>query len=288
MKVSLVGVVNHSLAIAGLINLGFGTYYMACGDAVVGGAGVAAGLVLLLTSTIDRFELLKGLGMEAKTRKLQHTINQADIIMSKMKLLAKLTCSNLVKLQTRPGPDDAAVRPVVLRQHVRQVKEILSSLEFDQSEVRAVLDPFLRVVSMDVARAALMRHHNRLASALEERNVALSKYGYPGPSDDPEFVQQRLERDELQNYRVGLQPGYTGQGGPRLSRQLSPKETASALRDAPVYQPSTVSAPLRQTFRDETELWATEIEYLDKQLDFRNPDMWTEPLALAEVLLPKA
>jgi hypothetical protein len=283
-KGALVSTVNVMLAIAGVINLGVGIFYMARADAVLGGAAVTAGLILLLASTIDRFESLKGLGMEAKTRELRRTLDEADVIMSKMKQLAKLTCSNLVKLNTRPGPEDSATRPFELRQQVRQVKEILSRLEFDHSEVRAVLIPWMRVSAMDAARAVLMRHHARLGPMFDEINSAINKYGYPGPPDNPDFVRQLRERDELQVYRSVLQPGYVGQGGPSLHRQLSPKDAAAILRDAPNYQPDTVPAQLREAFREDIERWANEIEYLDEQLDFRDPDMWTEALKRAETL----
>lgn len=282
----LVNTVNFLLAVAGVFNLGVGTFYMARADALLGGAGITAGLVLLLAATIDRFESLKGLGMEAKTRELKRTIVEADAIVSKMKLLAKLTCSNLVKLQTRPGPDEAASRPAERRQQAQQVKEILSSLEFDESDIRAALDRWMRVSAMDAGRAALMRHHARLAPVLDERGKALVKYAYPGPQDDPEFARQRHERDELQSYQGLLQAGFVGYGVSGLRRQLSPKETAAILRDAPTYQPDTVPADLREAFRRDADLWAKEIEYFDEHLDFRNPDLWMEPLKRAETLSP--
>lgn len=69
---------NWILFVAGIVNLGVGTWFAAQGDAAIAATSLTAGLVLLFAATIDRFESLKGLGIEAKTRKLNEKIEQAD------------------------------------------------------------------------------------------------------------------------------------------------------------------------------------------------------------------
>lgn len=54
--------------------------------------GLAAGLVLLLASSIERFEVLKGLGVEARTRELKQTIIEANATLSQLRELATSIC----------------------------------------------------------------------------------------------------------------------------------------------------------------------------------------------------
>jgi hypothetical protein len=60
-------VVNSLLGLAGFVNIAVGT--LRCIQGEVSGCGViVAGLVLVLVATVDRFEVIKGLGLEAKTK----------------------------------------------------------------------------------------------------------------------------------------------------------------------------------------------------------------------------
>ncbi|CAE6814036.1 hypothetical protein R69746_05750 [Paraburkholderia aspalathi] len=78
LEQTLYWLTNWSLFAAGLFNLYVGT--RSAFDIHVAGAATSltAGLVLLFAATIDRFESLKGLGIEAKTRQLDQKISEAD------------------------------------------------------------------------------------------------------------------------------------------------------------------------------------------------------------------
>src|SRR6266480_7887150 len=87
----LYGLTNWGLLIAGLVNLGVGTLSALRGNVGIAATSLTAGLVLLFAATIDRFELLKGLGIEARTRKLDERIERADEALRRLRELAELT-----------------------------------------------------------------------------------------------------------------------------------------------------------------------------------------------------
>ena len=75
-KSLLFGLTNWGLFAAWSVNLGVGTWSALHGGVALAATSLTAGLVLLFAATIDRFELLKGLGVEAKTRQLDQKIEQ--------------------------------------------------------------------------------------------------------------------------------------------------------------------------------------------------------------------
>jgi hypothetical protein len=60
----LYSLTNWGFFIFGVTNLIVGTWYAAHAEATIAATSLTAGLVLLLAATIDRFESLKGLGVE--------------------------------------------------------------------------------------------------------------------------------------------------------------------------------------------------------------------------------
>jgi hypothetical protein len=84
-----VWVANIAFAVSGVACLAFGVSSLwQSGDLAAIGTGLTAGLVFLLASSIERFEMLKGLGVEARTRKLDEAINQATATVDQLRALA--------------------------------------------------------------------------------------------------------------------------------------------------------------------------------------------------------
>ena len=95
-KKILYGLTNWGLFIAGAINLGVGTWSAFSGNVAIAGTSLTAGLILLFAATIDRFESLKGLGVEAKTRQLDQKIEQTEVALRKVKELTELVAAPLM------------------------------------------------------------------------------------------------------------------------------------------------------------------------------------------------
>lgn len=88
-RVAFLWVSNAALAAAGVACLFLGVITLwQKGDLAAAGTGLTAGLVFLLASSIERFEVLKGLGVEARTRKLDDAITQANATVEQLRDLA--------------------------------------------------------------------------------------------------------------------------------------------------------------------------------------------------------
>lgn len=89
LKSLLLGLMNFAFAVAGFICLGFGVWGLwSNADLPRVATGLASGLVFLFAASIERFESLKGLGVEAKTRKLDAAIDQANATLEQLRALA--------------------------------------------------------------------------------------------------------------------------------------------------------------------------------------------------------
>jgi hypothetical protein len=59
--------------------------------------------MLLLAATVDRFEVLKGLGVEARIKKLDGAIDQATATLDQLRDLSEITGESLVLLNAKGG-----------------------------------------------------------------------------------------------------------------------------------------------------------------------------------------
>lgn len=81
--------INIGLVTAGISCLLYGTIYMWIGnDLSKIGVSLTAGVMLLLAGSLERFEMLKGLGVEAKMRTLDVVINDATATLEDLRSLA--------------------------------------------------------------------------------------------------------------------------------------------------------------------------------------------------------
>ncbi|MCA8242343.1 hypothetical protein [Burkholderia sp. AU32262] len=110
-KRGLYTLTNVGLFVAGAANLYVGT--LSAIETNVAGAATSrtAGLVLLFAATIDRFESLKGLGVEAKTRQLDEKINEADDARDRLRELTELTGAAIANIGIKMGRWDSVLPP---------------------------------------------------------------------------------------------------------------------------------------------------------------------------------
>lgn len=188
------GIVGIALTGAGLAALALGSislYRENTGSAI---GGLGAGLVLLFAATIDRFESIKGLGMEAKTRQLDATIDRAEIALAQLRELAQLSGASLVLLYSGMGRIGTA--PGVMENYTlaQRVRGMLRDVEVSPSDIAQAMEPWLRITALDIyfliledVRASLNREveHLRLklqmaepadTGALQQRLTAAQAY----------------------------------------------------------------------------------------------------------------
>ncbi|WP_032969482.1 hypothetical protein, partial [Stenotrophomonas maltophilia] len=96
-------VVNALLFLAGVTALSAGGYLTFQLQAATAATFYGTGLILLFASTIDRFESLKGFGMEAKQRELNRTLTEVQEVLEEVQRLSVFTTQSLATLYGKTG-----------------------------------------------------------------------------------------------------------------------------------------------------------------------------------------
>lgn len=193
----LYGITNWGLFVAGIVNLGVGTWSAAHDQAVIAATSLTAGLVLLFAATIERFESLKGLGMEAKTRQLDQKIEQADDALHRVRELTELTGATLVELTSKMGRWDSAPGPRDSFALAQKVRSIMSSLGSEPSNINAALRPWARILCHDLAIALVAP----LQKAIAEQIHILDRQRQALPNHQtPDFLRLTAEINAGNNY----------------------------------------------------------------------------------------
>jgi hypothetical protein len=183
----LYGFTNWSLFVAGMINLGVGTWSAAQGDAAIAATSLTAGLVLLFAATIDRFESLKGLGIEAKTRKLDEKIEQADEALRRLRQLAELTGAALVDMNSKMGRWDSAPSPREALALAERVRSIMQALGSEPPAIAMALRPWARILCHDLASAFTVPLNKSITDKIQELEKLRQSIPTPMNPNDPEF-----------------------------------------------------------------------------------------------------
>jgi hypothetical protein len=130
--------VDMALLITGLLCLSAGAFYVLDRELSLAVTALSAGVILLFASTIDRFESFKGWGIEAKTRKLDATLDRAELALTELKELAEMSGAALVFLNSSAGRLGAPTVDASY-QLSRRVKGSLTRLNSSPEVVRDAL-----------------------------------------------------------------------------------------------------------------------------------------------------
>jgi hypothetical protein len=191
---SLISWTNGVLFASGMVNVAAGTVFAIRGDVEVASLCLAGGLIFLLASTIDRFELLKGFGVEAKTRKLDRKIEEADRAIDGLRKLAEITGAALLDINSKMGRWDAAPGPEQSIHLAERVRGIMEGLESDDRAIAAALRPWAEAMAVDLCCAIV--HPVLLALKERERTLGseISQLKSPRSPEDPEAARILDER----------------------------------------------------------------------------------------------
>lgn len=201
----LYGITNWALLGAGLANLIVGTLAALDNSATIAATSHAAGLVLMFAATIDRFESLKGLGIEAKTKQLDQKIVQADEALRRVREMTEITGEALIDLNSKMGRWGSAPGPRESIAFADRVRQIMKNIGSDDRVIAAALRPWAKTLCFDMASA---KTHG-LREALQDRLKALEskrqKIKKPVQPDDPisnQLSAQIRSIKEFQNSRL--------------------------------------------------------------------------------------
>lgn len=184
----LYGVTNWGLFAAGAVNLAVGTWSAVNGQVAIAATSLTAGLVLLFAATIDRFESLKGLGVEAKTRQLDQKIEQADDALRRLRELAELTGAALLDMSSKMGRWDSAPSPRESYALAQKVRSIMTALGSETSVMHEALKPWMRITCHDLASAIAAPLNTAISDKIRELERQRSAIRQPMDPNDPELL----------------------------------------------------------------------------------------------------
>lgn len=242
---------NWALLSAGLGALLLGLLRLYAGDATLAGAGLGAGLVLSLAATFERFESVKGLGIEAKARELDKRIDRADEVLATVRRLTEASSEALVRLAASAGRWDSAPRPEGNFAMVDELKRILEEAGTAKEKCDAILLPWARQLAIDIGIMVLGPYYERLS------------LGH-APMDSSKVHEARIYAGALLNSM-------------RMNWDLDAfvEHLTAVPRDAPPFVPAAFLNELRvRTMR-----WVPELEHLVKHLDVADRSRFTTSLA---------
>ena len=207
-------------AIFAVGGIGDGFYLLWHNQTANASLAFTVGILLLLLSQFERFESVKGFGIEAKVRKLDSKIREADQINAALKsltaTLAQLAFETMSRIGRLRGPIERKESLQIEESLLRQMRDANIA---DIDIARAVL-PVRMVVAFDILRPAFNEVEERLKtweSAVQRRFSALSQ---PIKMSDPEYIGAQAELDKVRKMREQLQATRALGHGPKQSEEV--------------------------------------------------------------------
>jgi hypothetical protein len=259
----LYGLTSWGFFFIGFANLAIGTWAAVGGQVALAATSLAAGLVLLFAATIDRFESLKGLGVEAKTRQLDQKIEKADDALRRLNEMVEIVGPRLVDLDSKMGRWDST--PSVRESYAlaQRVKGIMAKLGSEPSTISRALQPWVKTSCMDLARvltAPLAGILNQTVQELERQRGALPQ---PMSANDPELRRITVAGQEINDYLQRL----------RMIHELNVTDYPDRFLQLFDVVPSIDQRKL-EPIRTSAERFAPLMLELRNELQLANPEPW--------------
>lgn len=264
----LAPIVNWVFFIIGTVNLGAGTWNLITGDASVAATGLTAGLLLLFASTIERFEILKGMGLEAKTRKLDDKIVEADRAFERLRILAEISGKSLIDLASKTGRVGTALTIKESYDLSRKIKQNLEELECSSNSVAEALKPWAKITAFDICSKLSQKLYKRLFEIEREIADERDRLAKPINVDDESFNSLTSRMQVVSRYNLKFRSLHEWELDeiPVRIKQLF-DEAPELLQDE------------RIALSAEMEDWLPDIRYLVENLDLKNKEKWFRELA---------
>lgn len=256
--------VDLSLTIVGLLTIAGGAYYVYKDNPAMAATCMGTGLVLLFAATIDRFESLKGLGMEAKTRKLDATINRAELALTQLKELTEIASKAIISLSSKAGRLSSAPSVEEAYEQVGKVRKILQSVGSNEAAISNTLRPWAQMSASDIAYKQIQPLQTALESATHDlsREIINNEHSQTINAESRNAVINRRDsinlflKERIHNiYQWDLDD---------LSTKL-----IALVNDAPEI-PAELKAELHKNF----VCTCDQIKYLASEMDFKDPEFW--------------
>ena len=264
----LYGLTNWALLAAGLANLAVGTWAAFNDSATVAATSLTAGLVLLLAATIDRFESLKGLGIEAKTKKLDQKIIQADDALRRLREMTEITGAALIDLNSKMGRWDSAPGPRESIAFADRVRQVMKNIGSEDSVIAATLRPWAKTLCIDMARAQTHDLQKHLRARLEKLESERQKIKQPIQPDDADFFRLTAQIKSIQEFQGSRLKNLS-----RLELEDYPDKFMELFVDVPQIEPAEL-----ETLRIAAARFTNGMLSLRQFRTLPDPELWIETL----------
>ena len=268
----LYGLTNWALLAAGLANLAVGTWAAFNDSAAVAATSLTAGLVLLFAATIDRFESLKGLGIEAKTRQLDQKLGQADEALRRLREMTEITGAALIDLNSKMGRWDSAPGPRESIALANRVRQIMNSLGSDESVIASALKPWAKTLCYDMARLQTEDLQKLLIARTQALEAEHQKIRQPMQPDDPQFATLSARIRSISEFQVSRLKNMH-----HLELDDYPDKFMEVFVDVPQIEAAEVE-PLRKAAAQ----FSAGMLSLRKNRTLTDPEVWIEVLQRAQ------
>lgn len=252
------------LLLCGLVNLACGTWAGVQGNASLSATLLTAGLVLAFAGTIERFESIKGLGMEAKTKDLDAKISEADQVLRRLRELASLSGASLIQLDSKSGRWGGAPDPAASAELAMRTKQLLQGLGLADEAINQALAPWVHIVVFEIGLAILQPvrlEGYKKKSQLEAQLHTLRST--PQLQDSPELVSLKNRLQKIDAALVRFDELHT------WNAKDSPARLQELLASVPEVTSETIASARRNV-----ETWASDCAWLIERLELRSSEKW--------------
>lgn len=266
-KITLTLIVNIILLIAGLVCITVGCLKLITNEVALATTGLGAGLLFLFSATIERFESLKGMSLEITTRKLDDKLHEASKVVKELKQLAEISGHTLSLLAARVGRLSGPFTFEESYHLAQQVRDNLTSLECEKTTINHALSPWVNILMIDLGQKLLRPVTEELNTLERKLRGERDKTPSPIKPDDPEFLELTRRINMISSHlRPGCEVG-----------TLASDKTMTAIETYISTAPELDMAT-KLKYLDSLKQWSSEVEYLLKQSDVKNPNLWIEAL----------
>lgn len=259
------GLGNWALLVTGFVLLSRGAY-LSFSDVTASLGLLGAGAVLIFAGSIDRFETLKGLGLEAKTREISKKISDAEQSFEHLRQLAGTVYRSLIQQSASAGRWDSAPTCRQAHELATESRKQMRALGVEEAEIEAALQPWVKVMTWDwvletIEPLRTAMHAFEMKVAEEVRN--LQPMDAAGASDLQQATKARRAR-----FDAAFTALFNGSAASMLS------EFRAMVREFADLDPQFADGLLRAA-----DDWESELSYLVSKQDLRTPSRWYDYLA---------
>lgn len=264
----LYGLTNWALFFAGMANLFVGTWAAIHESVGIAATSLTAGLVLLFAATIDRFESLKGLGIEAKTRQLNSKISEADEALRRLREMTEITGAALIRLNSKIGRWDSAPTPRESIGLADRIRQIMKSQGSDDKAIATALRPWAKMLCFDMAQVLSQDLRNLIKARIQ--SLAAERQNIPKPltPDDPLLLGLNAKIKLLADFQSSRVRNFH-----KFELEDFPDKFMEISQDVPLAERSEIE-PMRQN----AARYAPGMVSLRETLALRDPELWIEAL----------